>query len=301
MKEKSIDINALHSVQLTILKEFDRVCRENDIEYFLAYGTLLGAIRHNGFIPWDDDIDVFMKYSEYCKLKMLPNGVWKTPFFLQTPETDKEYKKCYIKLRKSDTTLIVDDVADLDINHGVDIDIYPIFKLTKSAKMRKRQYRDTMTYMLLQVDTPPVNHGKIFYYGGKIILGLLPTKLKKRIKNNLIDRIAAVDNTPYSYVINGNIEIMRQVFKNVWFEGKEDHPFEDGIFPIPKGWDEWLRSRYGDNYMDLPPENKRGIKLEQFMFVDVNNPYIKYKGVYYCSTSNKKRVKDDRIYDFINN
>lgn len=284
MSEFEFDIEALHHVQFLILQEFDRVCKENDIVYYLAFGTLLGAVRHNGFIPWDDDVDVFVPYKDYVKIQNLPKSVWSDPYFLQTSVTDPGYTKCYMKLRNSDTTLIVDDVEDCDINHGVDIDIYPIINLADNITQRNLQYKRTMLYMLLQVNKPPKNHGKLFYYSGKFLLLLLPSFVKNKLKEYFLIEITKYDNeeTNSSYVVCGNVEIMKQVLDNEWFKGVVYQRFENAYFPIPVGAHKWLTDRYGTNYMDLPPKEMQGIKLQHLVMVDLNNSYKTYKGIYYC-------------------
>ncbi|MBQ3939443.1 MAG: LicD family protein, partial [Clostridia bacterium] len=81
-------LQRVHAVQLRLLKEFDRVCRENGLQYFAVHGTLLGAVRHEGFIPWDDDIDVAMPREDYDRFAALAPKALKTGFFFQTPEND---------------------------------------------------------------------------------------------------------------------------------------------------------------------------------------------------------------------
>lgn len=283
MNNFEFDIEKLHKTQLDILREFDRVCRKYDLKYFLAYGTLIGAVRHNGFIPWDDDIDLVMLYDDYTKLQTVPQNEWNKPYFLQNPDTDKYYNKCYMKLRNSQTTLVVDEVSDLDINHGVAIDIYPIIHLTDDLKKRKRQYMQTKLYMLLRYDRPPYNNGKIMYWGSKTLLTLIPNFLKKSLRNKMLNNITSYQNvrTEFCYAVIGSVKTMMRKIPTSVFDRAVLHEFEGETLPIPIGYDTWLKKGYGD-YMKLPPIEEQGIKLEHFIKIDLDNPYTVYKGKYYC-------------------
>ena len=297
MEEKEFDIEALHRVQYDILLEFDRVCRKYNLTYFLAYGTLLGALRGGGFIPWDDDIDTMMPYDDYEKLRDIPQSEWKDPYFLQHIDSDKQYRRCFAKLRNSNTTLVAKELEHLDINHGVDIDIYPFVNLADDPALRSKQYRDTMIYMLLTYDEPPRNHGRIYYIGGKIILALIPKRVKERLLEKYKSRVLMYQNisTDEVYAVIGNVEVMRQPLKRNWFAKTIDHKFENSYFPIPIGADEWMKTRYGENYLLPPPENKRGLKLDTFVVVNLNKPYIQYKGIAYCTTRKRtEKVKNNR-------
>lgn len=295
MVDSSFDINLLHSKQYEILIEFDRVCKKYGLTYFLAYGTLLGAVRHKGFIPWDDDIDTLMPYDDFLKLREIPSSEWKKPYFLQTSETDKNYPLCFSKVRNSQTTLITEGLAHLDINQGVDIDIYPLIGLADDLEERKKQYFNTKAYMLLQVNEPPVNHGRGYYLAGKILLTVIPSSLKKKLRNKYLAKITQYKNSKDCYVVNGNLEVMNQVLSSSWFQTMVDEQFEDRKFPIPNGAKEWLMTRYGEKFMELPPEEKRGIKLDTFVKIDLDHPYTDYRGVdYFKPDLRKQKVKNNR-------
>lgn len=283
MKINKIDIDTLHKVQYNILIEFDRICKLHGLKYYLGFGSLLGAIRHEGFIPWDDDIDVLMMYEDFEKLKIIDPKEWTNGYFLQCPETDPEYNKCYIKIRDSRTTLIVDDAVDKNINHGVSIDVEPLVGLADDVKIRKMQYLNTKIYMLLRYNEPPKNHGKIMNLGGKLLLSLIPENKKEELRNKYLKKILLYDklNTEYLYIINGNVEMMMDLHKRAIFDDYVMKKFENDLFPVPVGYDEWLSTRYG-NYMKLPQEDQQGIKLEHYLQVDLNHPYTEYKGKFYC-------------------
>lgn len=289
MNTYSFDIDKLHAKQLEILVEFDRVCKKFGLTYFLAYGSLLGAVRHKGFIPWDDDIDTIMPYCDYMKLCQVPASEWKSPFFLQNSDTDKNYPFCFTKIRNSQTTLIIKDHEHLDINHGIDVDVYPLLNLADDSSERKRQLFYTKEYMLLQVNEPPLNHGMGYYYAGRMLLSIIPEALKNRMKQRCLSRITQFRNTAECYVVNGNLEVMNQALSSSWFSNMVDGEFEGKVFPIPVGATEWLTKRFGDTYMELPPEDKRGVKLDTFEVVDFEHSYLDYKGIAYCKDFSEAR------------
>lgn len=283
MNALDFDISELHAVQLELLKEFDRVCKENDIHYFLAQGTLIGAIRHKGFVPWDDDIDVIIPYEDFGKLQSYGQDIWAEGYFLQFKEVDPEYNKCYMRLRRSDTTLIIDNDQEQDINHGIAIDIYPLIHLADKKFDRTVQYLNTMFYMLLQEDHIPKNHGFVFKIGAAIILPLIPKSKKKTVKQKLMKKITKFNSQPTKqcYVIDGSLRTMKQTLHTSDFEKTISVPFEDAVFYAPVGYDRYLTERYG-KYMELPPEDQQGVKLEHFVKIDPHKSYLEYKGIYYC-------------------
>ena len=136
---KGIEFRKLQIIQLTILKEFDRVCRENNINYSISNGTLLGAIRHKGFIPWDDDIDVSMLRDDYNKFRSISHKLDDSICFFQDHTTDPNYIWGYGKVRRTGTTFIRCGQSHLKFKTGVSIDVFPLDDVPNSTLLRVAQ------------------------------------------------------------------------------------------------------------------------------------------------------------------
>lgn len=121
----SAKMKRIWAVQLDLLAQFDAVCRRHGIAYQMGYGTLLGAVRHKGFIPWDDDIDVWITRGEYEKLLAVADE-FSGPYFLQTALSDRRFFVQGARLRNSETTGIICDSSSPDYNCGIYLDIYPM-------------------------------------------------------------------------------------------------------------------------------------------------------------------------------
>lgn len=131
-EREQLKLKELRSVQLDILKKFINFCEKEKLTYYAIFGTLLGAVRHGGFIPWDDDIDVALPRSDYDKLRKMANK-FETPYFLQTPENSPNTPKSYFSLKRGDTTYIPDINRCFAGNFGIGIDIFPLDSFTCEA------------------------------------------------------------------------------------------------------------------------------------------------------------------------
>ena len=119
-------MNELQKVELDILQHFIEACEKLNVQYFLVCGSALGAKRHGGFIPWDDDMDVGMYREDYNKFMEQAPAILPEGYFLQNYKTDPAYSNVFAKLRNSNTTYIEKTAAELKINHGIYIDIFPL-------------------------------------------------------------------------------------------------------------------------------------------------------------------------------
>lgn len=280
------ELTGLHAVELDILVELDRICKKNNLRYYMAFGTLLGAVRHKGFIPWDDDIDICMPYNDYVELVEACKKDLSEEFFLQTEVTDPESKLSYFKLRKNNTTLIVDYLADRDINHGINIDIYPLYNVPDEEQRRRIQLINTAVYLLFQAGQVPANHGLFMKIICGFLLGIIRGNLRNALKNKCHRAMSKYEDTQTKRksLLFGNMSYCLKTYDATIFEKTVLLDFEGKKFCAPVGYDAYLTSFYGE-YMKLPPKSDQGVKLNHIIKIDIDHPYSYYKGVLYCIKS----------------
>ena len=277
----SENLQKMQKCQLEILKAFKKVCDAHGVTFYLAFGTALGAVRHHGFIPWDDDIDIYMRMEEFQKLddiqKHLPPNL-----FVQTHGKEKGYGLLIARIRDSNTTLIEEDHVDRDINHGVYIDIYPLFYCPESNLKMKMIVGMSFLCRLFAYNAPPQNKGGVSTLASKVLLKILPDKAKRSIANKLY---AYITGQPASNYVSTFPDVsLGKRFKDTWFKEPFMCTFEGEDMPMPTNQVEYLSYEFGE-YMQLPPVEKRQIH-HHYVFADFDNTYLNYKGTKYCVDKN---------------
>ncbi len=267
----------LQKAQLDILKELDRVCRELKLDYELAFGSSLGAKRHKGFIPWDDDIDVYMRIEELEVLQK-QRSLFQKPYFLQYTGSDPEYRMMITRLRNSETTLIEKEEVDRDINHGVFIDIYPLFNSPKSGFGAKWLICVSMLYCLMLYSRVPKHRGLIMKVGSIVLLNLIPRNIRKSIIKHCYNIMRNSPKTGYLSSLFGD-EIDVRYSEECFFPAQWVL-FNGENVPVQADHDQYLRLTFGD-YMTLPPIEQRKFHHD-FVYIDFEKSYSAYKGIYYC-------------------
>lgn len=270
-----IDFEKLKKKELEILQNFISACEKMNLTYFIGFGTLLGAVRHGGFIPWDDDIDVYMPreaYDEFVKNghKFLPEN-----YFVQTIESEPLYALNFAKLRDSNTTLVERHVIDIDINHGVFIDIFPLDGYIKGKnKLLDLRAKDVPVFQ--EEDKNAISNA-INGFNKKFLYKIGET-LPNKLKTDLSKRAVPKDNPKYEdceYVAClvdsfSIIPMKKEIFgKGVLIE------FEGIKVNAPENCDEYLKKIYGD-YMKLPPKEQRE-NHHNFHICDVDKSFREYQ------------------------
>lgn len=258
-----MDRETLKKVQpilLDMLKEIKRVCDENGIRYFLYRGTFLGAVRHRGFIPWDDDMDVAMLREDYDKFcRIAPEKLGKDYCF-QNWHTDKDYAHPFGKVRRRGTVYVEAKCARLPEN-GFYVDIYPLDFAPEDPDARKALSRKLLhlyRVKLMKSKYTPWREGERIIWKKRIGYLLYQTAALFTTQEKLVKTYESlIRAVPESSLLYEQSALPKTYcFQRTWCEVLEDHPFEDDAFKGPKEYDALLSSLYG-NYMELPPEDKR--------------------------------------------
>ena len=270
MNYTSEQLKKLHEVELSILCEIDRVCKENNINYYLDYGTLLGAVRHKGFIPWDDDIDISMLRNDYEKfIKIAPEKL-KKGFILQHYSIDKNVVSYHAKVRKEGTLFIEEAVRNIPVCHGIFVDIFPCDKISESKIFREIHYKKINIIRTIFISKDLSTSTSTQKKGLKIIYSIIRAFLHLMCKIFSKDFLYNLLNNAYQRYNDSNSCLLSEGTKKATYPKSSIVPFkqiefENKIFSCPNNTDEVLKHEYG-NYMKLPPIDKRishvPIKLE---------------------------------------
>lgn len=249
---KPISVQELKKIQLDILKRVADFCDNNEITYFLAFGTLIGAIRHKGYIPWDDDIDIAIPRPDYDKFISLFNRD-NSAVQVISIENNMHYGFSFAKVH--DTRTIINETQYYQDNFGVYIDIFPIDGIKDKAQIYKLRRINKLLHTKKANFKQRKLSKKIINALGKILL--LPFSTHSILKYiDKISRQCPFGSTPKAGCICDSVVGERAMVETKVFSGSTIHEFEGSTFKIPIGYDVWLRSIYGD-YMQLPPEDKR--------------------------------------------
>lgn len=274
-------LKKVQAVDLEMAKFFVDFCKKNQLLCYFCGGGCIGAVRHKGFIPWDDDLDFFMPRDDYEKLKKL----WKDTerYALLYPTELYNDHNMFVTLRDKKTTMIKPYQKGFDTVHGIAIDIFPLDGYPKSGLQRKLQVFWGLVYQLYCAQLIPQNHGGLISLAGKIGLGLIKSpktryKIWKFAEKQMSKyRIAECDAITE---ICAGPRYMKNRYPKEIFASALFIDFEDTKMPVPVGYDKYLRIVFGD-YMKLPPEDKR-VTEHEGLVIDPDNSYLHYKGRYFC-------------------
>lgn len=268
IQEYKSEINELQKIQLSMLKDFDAVCQKHRISYQLFSGTALGAVRHKGFIPWDDDIDVVM-LREDCErfFDSASKELDSNKYYVQR-EFSEHWPMFFSKLRLNGTTYIEKYHShDARIHQGIYIDIFPCDNLSDNRLMQKLQYIASKIVIAKSLYARGYETNSTVKKCFMQFCRILPTEPFKRL---CIRRNNSSSLKVHTF-FGGGKKFERSIFFREWFEQSVKMRFEDSEFPVSAHYDEMLRVMYGD-YMIMPTLEQRVCKRHAAI-VDINKPY----------------------------
>lgn len=262
----------LQAKMLEMIKYIDKICRTNNIEYYLLYGSALGAVRHEGFIPWDDDFDIGMTYENYKRfIDVCDNCLDKEKYFLQSMDSDPNYYLSFIKLRDITTTLVEISNKDKNIVYGVYIDIFPIVGVP-NGKLRRKMLEINRAFAL-SANINVINN-KFLFLVFKIILKIVGKKNVLRYCTKNCVKYSCNDYEDWCSIFDGDSFETNLTTKTIMGKPKLV-PFEDVKLFIPEKYDEYLKHIYG-NYMEIPSKEQIKQKEHTPYAIDLNHSYKEY-------------------------
>lgn len=269
----------INAVYLDLLAEFDRLCQAAGVTWWMYAGNLIGAVRHKGFVPWDDDIDIMIPRADFERLAAMTNEQFgaREPYFLQNPVTDPAYVEVLLRFRRSDTTFIPpwnwrETAARPDgcpYNMGLNLSIFPIDSVPKSELMFRLQSAavGALNSMMYRAYAPGKEH-PVRRAVGRCFAAVLGRQGFSRFVS-LPYRVIRKNRSGKVQIFGGRYS-MCTVYDEADFAETLLVPFEDLTVPIPAGYDGILRATYGD-YWTLPPVEKRQAPHDGIM--DPDTPY----------------------------
>lgn len=260
MNLQQLSLEELKKVQLGIVVAIDAFCKEHGIDYSLAYGSLIGAVRHKGFIPWDDDIDICLLRADYDRLVKEFPETYGGRFKLYSLERNAQYARAYA--RACDDTTI--EIIHENINYppmGVGIDVFPIDKVPDDdaewERFDRRRYLTVRTYMKKAYLHWEPSHSFARNMAAMVLKGLLKIVSFKTLAQQIDKKARKYNDTTSHFLFEsaqGLVSQKRIPAKD--FRSFVSVDFEGHKLQAMAGYDNYLRLLYGD-YMQLPPEGKR--------------------------------------------
>ena len=266
-----MDNETLRKVQLAQLeigKEIKRVCDENGIKYFLDSGTLLGAIRHKGFIPWDDAMDMGMLREDYERFIEIAPKELKPEYFLQTWKTDKSYPYAFAKIRKKGTVFIEAVSQKTNAHNEIFVDVFPydIYPDDETVRTKLTKKIMLLKYSLWMKDgmTPWLRHKSVLdrllvkaKYVPHYFYALTHSRDAMIAEYEKLMPMHNAETSKYYVEQSGGTPFGKWIIPTECFKDFIEVKFEDTMFLVPEKYDLYLKTVYGD-YMQLPPVEKRG-------------------------------------------
>lgn len=284
----------IQEIILNIFKEVSKLCEENDVPYFAIGGTCLGAVRHQGFIPWDDDMDIAIPIEEFDRFITLAKTKLPHHLVVYQPGDSRHYHSNFIKVMDANT-MMTEDSASLwkDSYEGVWLDIMPISAVPSVMREQKgfiskvKWHLRSGFKMKSAFEQQETFAGKVLWTLYRPLYWVLPKDYHWRVWLNFLKKYPFNQGEYTGYVWAE--ELADLIFPTAWFSDYVNMKFEDTTIRCPVGWNDFLTSLFGD-YMKFPPEAQRNSgHLFELGYIDLEHSYLDYQSGKYKITAEKQK------------
>lgn len=263
------------AIEMDLYRKLQCVCNDKGLRLFTDGGTTLGAIRHRGFIPWDDDIDVCLLREDYEKLKKMDQEFME-PYFLQSVYTDPLYGYSFLRLRNCNTAVVVEPMNYCMFNQGIYMDIFPIDKVTEEDYLPRREkirqlINKNSAYM--RMNYPNKNEHDLEMIHKYYDANETPRSIFEKIET-IAMQDEDIETEYLSLIVSTQYVASHKIWPKRVFDGWVSKQFESIEVNVPAGYDEQLQIYFGD-YMEFPSPDERGGWHNNQTF-----PEISYKKLY---------------------
>ena len=244
------------AIEIDMFQELERVCKKHSLRYFMFWGSILGAIRHRGFIPWDDDMDIILPRDDYETLFRLSDE-FEYPYYLQTPYNDPGFYYAHARLRNTNTTCITEQFKYQPFNHGIFIDILPLDNFLPNAEdafvqMQRLEYDNSTLMRASNPNLSEKDQIRVQNCPKESPLDVFERTQRLATQFNGLDTefVCATTATTYGF--------KRDLFFKEDFKSAVEVEYEYSAFPVPVGWERILEIMYGPKWREFPPLEQRG-------------------------------------------
>lgn len=258
---RQLNEEEIKEIELGVMDYIHNLCQKENINYSLAYGTLLGAVRHKGYIPWDDDIDISLKRDEYDKLYQAVLRDNDPIYKVASWENDARYPYPFYRVYDA-RTVYENNYIENDIDLGICVDVFPFdyYADVNKEMVKLDTYRRLSVYTLYGIHSKSAGLKNIVRY--LLVLVFRLTRVKTWNKKMNLLSMQANDNDSIDYLMENKRTSTK--FEKTLLDKAMDSPFEDRIYKIPEASHQILSAIYGDDFMEIPPVEKR-VKHDDFV------------------------------------
>ena len=253
---RSVPLEEMQQIMTRTMKAIHDVCVKHNLTYFLSWGSLLGAVRHNGFIPWDDDMDINMPRKDYFRFLEIAQQELGPDYFVQTPETDHNWHMCNIPLKVRDNHSTLVERPGCRYHQGAYVDIFPIDDVVDGAQFYKLRKRcGFLSSLKMRISFHELSGIKRYIrIALQLLFKLVPTPALYRYLNRQARQL--MEQGESEQMAEGIEMLDRATYRREDLFPLKLHQFGEYAFYIPNNAHQVLTTYYGD-YMQLPPEEKR--------------------------------------------